>query len=718
MPSYVGTSVPRVEAAAKVSGEFRYLRDLDIPGALWASVVRSPYPHARVAGLGRAVPHPGVVAFCGFDDVPAATFNPATVPASPYMTASADKRLLTGEPAHVGDGVAVVVAKSLELARAAARDWPVTWEELPAITTLEDGRAAGAMGRVAVGDEDEVANLFSRADLAVRETFRIAAAQHVCLDSHACAAVPRGRTVTLLYTSAQAPGEIGRLVREVLGLADDGLIVEKVQDGGGFGNKQELYEEALAVWLSRRLNRPVRVEYSREEEFAATRTRHAMRIDQSLAFRRDGTLTACRIECVADSGAYASHTPYVLSAVSGHARLSYPHVPVRFQGWAVRTNNTPAGAYRGYGAGHGAFAFEQCMDIAAGALGLSPTELRLRNAPDQATRDCLRTATRRFGGAGSPQRPGEKRGVGCAVAAKHSATAAELDQSTAAVTWQPDGSAVVSTGTCDCGTGSSTALGQIAADALGIPLTAVRVAEGLSGYDLGSTAQRSVFVGGIAVRDAAAAARRNLLSRAAQRSRGAAAALDIAWPHIVDASSGEPVMTVREACEDLPGRTSSATSRCPDPGLSVCACLAEVAVDTETGVVRVLRTLTVADCGLVVNPAAASGQVAGAVAQGIGLALSDALLGSLPAEAGERPAVTIGEHGVPGALDVGEIDVEWLDSGAGRDGWAARGIGELGILAVSPAIANAVSAAVGARQLRMPMRPGTVWASMHWQAVS
>ncbi|HEY2265148.1 MAG TPA: molybdopterin cofactor-binding domain-containing protein [Streptosporangiaceae bacterium] len=727
----VGQSVARLESRDKVRGAFRFLRDLDCPGALWACVVRSPYPHARVLSFPPAGAATGdVVAVFGFADVPAIRYNPATVPSSPQTEASRDKQMLTGEAMHAGDGVAVVVARSRAAARAAAARLPVRWQPLPVIASIDEALAAGAViGRVGSGSTRAVEPWFETADLVVDETFENGPAQHVCLDAHACLAVPRGDGGTILYTAGQAPAEVGRLVREITGLGPDQLTVRKVSEGGGFGNKQDIYEEPLAVWLSRRLGAPVRFDYSRAEEFAAARTRHGMRIRQELALRSDGRILASRIDCVADSGAYASHTPYVLAAVAGHVRAAYPQVPDAFTGTAVRTHRTPAGAYRGYGVGQANFAFEQAVDIAANRLRIPPAELRLRNLGNTAAAACLARAIGllRPAGNGDTRRPAGdgdtgRRAVGCSVGVKHSVVA-ERDGSRAAARWRPDGMIEIVTGTCDSGTGSGTALAQIAADELSLPLTAITVREAAASAgasDLGSTSQRSIFVGGLAVRDAARAARRRLLARAAAVAGRTSGGMTIRWPDVVDAATGEPVAGIAGLCACWPagpddgaepgedgGPAVSVTATCPDPGVSACAVVTEVAADVQTGVVRVLRTLAVVDCGVVVNPAAARGQVAGGIAQGIGLALHD--LHAAGSRERAMPPDRIGEHGVPGALDVGTIDVHFLPGTPAEDSWAARGIGELSIVPVPAAIANAIRAATGARPTVMPMRPEVVW---------
>jgi CO/xanthine dehydrogenase Mo-binding subunit len=640
--------------------------------------------------------------------VPPARFNPAAVPAAPHVARTADKRLLTGTPRHVGDGVAVVVADHADHARRAVIDPPVRWEPRPAVLTADEALRAGRIVcRVRMADPG-VDPLLAEAALVVDRSVTLDPVQHVCLEPHACAAIPEPDGSVTVWTNTQSPADIRRLVCAVLGLPTGLVRVRKVTEGGGFGAKQEMYEEALVGWLAARLNRPVRLAYTRDEEFVASRVRHGGRLRLRAGFDGSGRLLAGDLDALLDAGAYASHSPYVLSCVGGHLSAAYPGVRQRFHGCAVYTNTVPAGAYRGYGVAEAATLVEQAVDEAARALGRSPVAVRLASLRDTGaaarTRCCLdrlESLPPLPTAAGGPHL---LRGTGYAIAVKSSVTEPSSDRSRATVRVDGAGAVTLATGTCDCGTGSSVALARIVADTLGMAEPAVTVLEGDTARvpaDLGSSAQRSVFVGGQAAATAASALRDTLIARAATASGRDPAALALRWPGVVAPDTGDPVATVADLVDAEPGGelTASADRMPVGDGASVCALRVQVAVDPGTGEVRVEDATVVVDCGAVVHPLGAHGQVVGATAQGIGLALIDSAAGG---------AGSVLAHGVPRSMDVPPVRVVFAGDGTAPP----SGVGELAVVPVPAAIGNAVSDATGVRCDRFPLRPATVRAAL------
>jgi putative selenate reductase molybdopterin-binding subunit len=706
----------------KAAGTHPFLADLKLPDCAHAAVVRSPHPHARVNAVDKAalLKRPGVIVVFTPEDVPDTRFNPATLPESEHLAACADKRLLTAHPMHIGDGVALVVAQTAEQARAAVQDAPVRWEILPAVLSPSQALSEGrVLVNVTMGDED-VERVLGRAHLLIDRELVIDRAQHVCLEPHACAAVPtRGRGITL-YANTQSPAEIRRLVCQVVGLPWSDLRVVKYGEGGGFGNKQEMYEEALVVWAAMTLGRALRLSFTRTEEFTATRARHGGVLRLRAAFDDDGQLRATHLEALLDSGAYASHTPFVLSCVGGHLPAVYPAGRHRFTGCAVRTNTVPSGAYRGYGVSQAATIAEQVIDEAARKLGQSPVLLRVRNfAGASGTRlahclDALPTladrgrADREFEaetqrtGVGRDAVGNNSHGEGFAVAVKSSVTEPGHDLARAWVQIRRDGTVALGTGTCDSGTGSSSALARIVANELGLADPgAVLVVEGdtnAAPADLGSSAQRSIFVGGLAVRQAAKAVVRRLEARAGELKGMRARSLSLHWPEIVDVT-GSTVCTVDDLLRAYPQRCWkwSATVAPSDAGISVCAVRVSVAVDTATGIVTVTEAAAVVDCGQVIDELGAAGQVAGGIGQGIGLTLLDRLEDSL------TPSIL--DHGVPRAPDIPAIRTMFVRPEGAR---ASSGVGELTIVPTPAAVCNAIADATGAPIARLPIVPEAV----------
>ena len=352
-----GQGAPDPTHRDKLAGRYCFLTDLSLPGAWYAAVVRSPHAHARLISLDveELSRRPGVCDVVTAADVPAIRFNPAATPMPEAFAASYDKTILTTQPRHVGDGVAVVVASSREAAEDAARNAHTTWQELPAIGDLDQARKAGSvLCRVSMGPPD-AARVAAAAPVFIDQTLELAGASHLCLEPHACAAEwgPAGLTV---WTNSQSPADIARLVADVVEIPPGLIRIRKLNEGGGFGAKQEMYEEALVSWLARRVQRPVRLTYRRDEELLAGRIRHGGRLRLRAGFERDGRLIASELIADLDAGAYASHTPYVLSCVGGHLPTIYPLARHHYEGAAWLTHTVPAGAYRGYGVGQAASA--------------------------------------------------------------------------------------------------------------------------------------------------------------------------------------------------------------------------------------------------------------------------------------------------------------------------------------------------------------------------
>ncbi|MEO3801295.1 molybdopterin cofactor-binding domain-containing protein [Nonomuraea sp. B1E8] len=708
----VGGSLPRLDGWEKATGRFKYLTDMTIPDALWASVIRSPHPRADVLSIDAA----GAAAVFRAADVPRAPFNPAAAPPSDQLDLARDKYLLTDAARHVGDGVAVVVAGTRYEAQEAARAARVRWLPKEAVLDIDSALERGrVLGTLSAGDSTTAA--FAASDLVVSERFWNPAAQHICLEPHACAAVPEDGGITL-WSNTQSPAQIRRLCAEILGLPQERIRLRKVAEGGGFGGRQELYEEALICWLALHLGRPVRLTYSRDEELTAGRGRHGARLDVRIGLSDSGRLLASEIDVVLDSGAYASHAPYVLGAMATAVPALYPYATHRFIGTAVQTNTLPGGAYRGYGGAQVNFGFEQVMDIAGRRLGLTPVAIRRINvhrpghdgAPAAAggrSRTVLDHGER-FMSAATAGSDGRLRGNGVAIATKSSVTSPEEDTSEARVRWNGDGSVTLYTGTCDSGTGSSTVLAQIVAEEIGLPFAWVQVVEGDTAAgptDVGSTAQRSVFVGGEAARLAAAAARRGLLQHLLGRLDVESAELDLVAGRIMCARTGEEIPVDRADLANV-ALADGIAVHAPNSGTpSFAACFVRVAVDQNTGVVEVEDCLAVVDCGQPINPQGAAGQVHGGTVQGLGLARMDAWQ---PGEDGRGPG-TIQAHGVPGALDVPLVKVVFSVVPVDGGPFGGNGVGEVPITPVAAAVANALADATGERFTRLPLRPQEVW---------
>jgi CO/xanthine dehydrogenase Mo-binding subunit len=688
---------------AKVRGGFGFLTDRPAAG-LHAVVVGSPVPAGRVTSvsLPPAALEPGFAGLFTAADVPAVPVNPACLPESSVDPSSADTTMLTARPRYAGDAVAVVVAGSPGVADRVARRVVVEVDPAPPAT--------GTTGAEQVGQVRQVTGR-PRPDVEPGWTFEtrhtIEPVHHCCLEVSACEAEPGPGGSLLISSNTQSPADLRRLVERALQRPDVRVEVVKTQEGGGFGLKQDMYHEALAGWLALRLHRPVRITHSRRHEFSSTRVRGRTLLRCSVETDRTGRLSRARTRCLVDSGAYSSHTPLVLGAVAGHVAAAYPGVLHDYRGTAVRTNTVPAGAYRGYGVAEGCLAFETALDLAARELGLTPAGIRLRNLPPLRHGRGLRRCVAALRPPPPPEpEPHVLVGAGMAVATKHSATTVDPgDVSAARLTVHADGTLLLWTGTCDSGTGSHRALALIVAEVLGCPVDGIGVLDGdtRSGpVDIGSTAQRSVYVGGRAARAVAGRARAALVAAAAELFGGGP--VELRWPLLV--RDGAEALTVGEVLR-LTGRTEvtvEAEAAVDGVGAAHCAVAVQVAVDELTGRLAVRSAQMVIDCGRVVDPAGARGQALGGFAQGVGTALIDEWRRNPD---GSGP-LTLLEHGVPRATDLPDLSVRFLDPPAGHAATDHSGIGEAVIVPVAAAVAGAFTDATGIADLTLPLRPDRV----------
>lgn len=727
----VGQPAVRMDARDKVTGKQRFLTDIHFPGALWAVVVRSPYARANVCAIDvqSAMLCPGIVAIYTANEIPKTYFNSAGAPPSPALEASADRLLLTNTAQHVGDGVAVVVAKTRASALAAIEKIRIDWEVLPPILSLDEAlEQENILGQVAYGDE-EIEAVIAAADLIVEDHFCTPAVQHICLEPHACAAVPEladGRLT--IWSNTQTPSDVRRLCSEILGVPLTLLRVRKIDEGGGFGCKQELHEEALVAWLALSLGQAVQLSYTRQEEFTASRGRHAASVHVRLAFRSDGTLLGCDVDAVLDSGAYASHAPYVIGNLGSAAVYTYPYAVHRFRGTVVQTNTLTGGGYRGYGFPQANFAVEQAMDCAAQHLQLDPVVLRQSNSahaerPDpffgnpatDRLRACLDAGVRAFGWRNKVPTRGENgllHADGMAVAALVSVTSPGVHEaSTTTLRWNEDGSVTLFIGSCDCGTGSSTVMAQIVAEELQLSHDMIEVRQGDTDtglVDLGSFSQRTVYVGGGSVRQTAIAAREQLFAAVEAIEKRSAKTLDLRGHTIIDHTDDSWSISVPDFCRQCiacGGIIATASHRPAGNPPSYGACFVTVAVDSETGAIQIERCVAATDCGRVLNPLGAAGQVYGGTVQGMGFATIECWT---PGPLGVGPT-SIQEHGVPSALDVPSIEICFVDIPEPLGPYGAKGLGEVSIVPVAAAIANAVARATGQRCTHAPLRPAEVW---------
>jgi probable selenate reductase molybdenum-binding subunit len=759
----VGRNVRKVDGLALACGRPKFTLDLDLPGALVGKILRSPYAHARILRIdtSRAEAVPGVACILhhgNVDRVPYTTAGQGWPEPSPY-----DNFLFDRKVRFVGDRVAAVAAETEEAALEALRLIEVDYEVLPAVLSPEEALAAGAP---VIHDEDDAEGIydaqhniaaavdipvgdiergFAESDVIVEASCEIPYSQHAALEPHCVIAYfdEDGRLV--LRTSTQVPFHVRRIVARVVGLPMEKIRVVKPRIGGGFGSKQEVILEPVAAALALRAGRPVVMALDRAEVFTATRTRHPMRVRVKLGAKKDGTLHAIEMEALSNTGAYGAHSLTVLSNTGSKTLPLYNKAPhLWFHGKAVYTNLPVAGAYRGYGATQGYFALEVAMDMLAERLGMDPIELRLVNhiragetspifekigegregkpqtVKSCALEECLRVGAEKIGW--REKRARRRRegswayGVGMSVSMQGSGITG-IDMAAATIMMNENGSFRLLVGATDIGTGSDTVLAQIAAEVLGVPVERISVYSSdtdFTPFDTGAYASSTTYVSGMAVLRAARKVREAILEVAAGMLAEPPEDLELAEERVTSKKTGKSV-TLSEVGHratyvvdqrHIIASASFVPEESPPP---FAAFFCEVAVDTETGVVRVERFVAAADCGVAIHPKLAAGQLEGAIVQGIGHALSEELLFS---EKGRCTNANLFDYRIPSALDVPALEVVLVDSEEPSGPLGAKSIAEVGINGPLPAISNAIYHAVGVRLTRAPFTPARVLAAL------
>jgi putative selenate reductase molybdopterin-binding subunit len=755
----VGRSEVKIDALALAAGRATFTDDVKIPGLLIAKVLWSPHAHARIrridASKARALP--GVVCVLTHEDLPRVlhtTAGQGFPEPSPYDTAILDSKVR-----YVGDRVAAVAAESRAVAERALKLIDVDYEPLPAVF---DVREADAPGAPVIHDEpdcravipvpyDPQRNIAAQVDMRIGDLDAGFAAsevvvehetethygQHAPIEPHVtiCWIDEYGRLI--IRTSTQVPFHVRRIVAQALEIPVRKIRVIKPRIGGGFGAKQEVLEDLVAA-LCLRTRRPVKLEYTRAEETVSTRTRHPSVIRVKAGFRRSGEMLALYMRARTNTGAYGSHALTVVCNCGAKTLPLYRCPNVGFDADSVYTNLPVAGAYRGYGGTQAAFALEVVMDDAARELGVDPVELRRKlhiqagegspvfRALGEGTEGveqkigscgldrCLELGAAAIGWSERRGKPGAgrlRRGLGmCAL--MQGSSIPEIDMGAASIKMNDDGSFNLLIGATDLGTGSDTVLAQVAAETLETTLEQIIVYSSdtdMTPFDVGAYASSTTYLSGEAVRKTALQVREQIASVAAQML-----GVPVGEVTLSDARAscgGKSVGYAEIARRALYGQKqfqigamgSSITHLSPPP---FAAHFTEVEVDTRTGRVHVVKYVAAVDCGTAINPKLAEGQIEGAVANGIGYALTEEMC--FNAE-GRCLNPSLRHYRVPGPRDLPELVTILVPTYEPSGPYGAKSVSEICINGPLPAISNAIRDAVGVRMLHSPFTAERVW---------
>ena len=750
----VGKPLPRIDAMGKAVGTTRYAGDFAMTNVLHAKVLRSKYPSAEILriDISKARAFPGVTCVLTADDLPGdemATDIPGVTGTA--KRAGTDAPILArGRVRFLGEAVALIAAETPAIAEQAAQLVEVDYRQYPAVFDPLEAMQPGApivtepdniVSRWRIRKGDVEAGM-SAADLVVEGTYKMPFVDHAYLEPEAGLAWVDENDVLNLRVSTQVV-EHFRSVASALRIPENKVHVMGAMVGGGFGGKEDMTVELFLGLLALKTRRPVRLVYTREESILAHSKRHPFIITHRWGVKHSGRITAAIVKMVADSGAYVYLSPYVLLYAVATAAGPYRIHNVNVDGFAVATNNTFTSAMRGFGAAQSCVAYEQHMDEIAKVLGVDPLELRRVNymktgdttvtgQPIQSGVWLEESLRRAWEGLGERTPDSDHVQVGRGVASyvqSYGRITWFHDTSQAWVGVEMDGSVVVRCGVPDIGGGQMNTLAQITAELLGVALNKVTVYgtdSALTPLAGTTTATRQMYMSGNATFQAASAVRETLLKRAAQYLETEPAELDLADSKVFVKSDPSQALPLKQliafcAAEGLP-RSNLSLFKAPFtdkldpetgqgnvfPDFTFGTHAVEVAVDTETGEVRVLKSVGAHDVGRAINPAAVAGQIEGGAAMGLGYALME----DVQIVDGITRAPTLAEYLIPTAGDIPETQAVILESGTGMGPFGAKGVGEPALTPVAPAIANAVANAIGARVGSLPLTPEKVLAAI------
>lgn len=754
----VGKPEVKVDAVKLAQGRPVFTDDFRLDGMLYGALLPSPHAHARIKRIdaSRARALPGVYAILTHEDLPRIKY--ASGGQSYPQPLPYDQVCLDNKVRHVGDRVAVVAAETPELAQEALELIEVEYEVLPAVVDMEDAMREGAP---VIHDEPDtdgihdaghnivyhieaqvgsVEEAFSKADHVFEGAYRTPQQQHVHLEPHVCITYWDEDHRLVIRTSTQVPFHIRRMVAPLIGLPVKQIRVIKPRIGGGFGNKQEMILEDLCAHLTLTTGRPVRMEYTRTQEFTSSRRRHSNIMRYKVGVK-DGIVTAADLYLIGDTGAYGCHG-LTVNMVGGFKGLTLYNPPnARFTCEVVYTNTPPAGAFRGYGALQCQFGIETLMGEIAEKLRLDVVEFKQANwikvgevmhlskalgeghegfeqiLQSSALEQCVAIGLQATDFYTKRQKhPGQdgrfRRGIGMAVV-MHGSGIAGLDMAAATLKMNDDGSFNLLIGATDLGTGSDTILAQMAAEVLGIPLEDIIVYSSdtdFTPFDKGAYASSTTYISGGAVRKAALKIRDQILEHAAlMLGVNDLSVLKLEDRKVVE-YDGHSITLVEVALSSLHQQnqhqimaTASHTSPVSPP--PTAAQFAEVVVDTETGSVEVERLLMVVDCGRVINPITAAGQVEGGMAQALGFALSEEMLYD---KDGNPLNPNLRDYHIPRIVEMPVMDVIFVQTDEPSGPFGAKSVAEISIDGVAPAMASAVHDATGVWMRELPYTPERV----------
>ncbi len=791
----VGKPEIKLDAVKLAQGKPAFTADFEKRDLLVAKVLLSPYAHARIKSIdaSEARALPGVAAVLTWQDLPRVVYS--TAGQSDPIPGPLDTFSLDHKVRFVGDRVAFVAAETAEIAEQALRKIKVEYEPLEAILDAEEAMKPGAIQihdepeYVNFADSDPTRNLaaeiridigdvekgFAEADRIFEAEYHVPKVQQAHIEPHVCMTYWDEDDRLVIRTSTQVPFHVRRMLAPVLGLPVKRIRVIKPRIGGGFGGKQEVLIEDVAAHLTIATGRPVLYEYTREEEFIASRSRHPMRVRMKTGVKVDGTITANEMVALSDTGANGAHA-LTVTGNTGHKSMAlyvgdgkYRKSPnIRFYADIVYTNTPPSGAYRGYGVPQGYWPVDRHMEKISRAMGFDPLEFRLKNAirPGEyhpfstawnegreprpeivqtvGLEECVRQGKAVIGwdqkfnnDAWRAEKTDgmvhKRKGIGAALVMQGTAIP-YLDMGGASIKMNDDGSFNLLVGATDLGTGSDTVLGQMAAEVLGVPVEDILCYSSdtdFTPFDKGAYASSTTYISGAAVVKAATDAAERIKVRAArmfadqlkeENANAEEAKVEPADIKLADrmaiAPDGRTIPLSEIALDSLHRNEQeqimgigSYVSPVSPPPFA--AQFAEVTVDTDTGQLTVDRLVMAVDSGVIVNPLTASGQVEGGMTQALGYAVCEEMRYDEQGAALERD---FDRYHIFRADEMPEMATIFVETFEPSHPFGVKAVAEIPMDGVAPAVGNAVLDAVGVDIANNPITPEKIWRQLKQQS--
>ena len=757
--SIVGKNFKKVDGVKLVTGRPAFTDDIHLQGMLIGKILPSTRAHARIKSIdtSKAKALPGVHAVLTYRDVPRV---PHTTAGQAWPEPSPkDTYLLDSKVRFVGDRVAAVAAESRAIAEEALRLIEVEYEDLPPVLEIEQAMAPGAP---VIHDEPDSTGIhdashniaghifkeigsvergFREADYIFEREFRTQRQQHCPIEPHVTISWLDPDNRLVIRTSTQVPYHSRRQVAQILQIPLQRVHVVKPRIGGGFGGKQEMLLEDICGALALATRRPVKIEYTREEEFYMARSRHPQILRMKIGVKRDGEIVASQLVVLATTGAYGSHATTVQGNTGSKVLPLYRAPNMRFECHVVYTNAPVAGAFRGYGCPQGFFAQESLVDEIAHELKMDPIEFRRKNMIRLGDVDELsaelgegrRGLPRRIRSCGLPEcleqgaaaidwerrrkaPPASnghlRRGVGVACSMQGSGIAG-IDWACAMIKLNEDGSFHLLVGASDVGAGADTVLAQIAAETLGVSLDKITVTSGdtdITPFDVGAYASSTTIISGGAVKKTAEKVLDQIVKLASKMLKVPPENLICRDNQVVAKCGCDKSVTIADLAMHATYREKlqiidSASHFITDSPPPFCAQFADVEVDTETGEIRVLHLVTAVDCGVPINPKQAEGQAEGAVAQSLGYGFTEEMVLD---RQGRMINPSFLDYKILSSKDMPKLTTILVETEEPLGPYGAKSIGEVAINTATPAVLNAVFHATGIRFTKLPVRPEDV----------